>query len=157
MGLKLYSLLCNRILNFFERIYIRRKEFLQSKSWSFRLFPNSCGFRQNKSNVNPFKCYELYQQTQHSSKWFKSTVWNKDTLKNQKKEWIVKTCFMILKDRNKEGIVTDRLPLHSMCAQQLLSGPTLCSPTDCCPPGSSVHGILQIGTLEWVAMPFSAL
>ena len=26
---------------------------------------------------------------------------------------------------------------------------------DCSPPGSSVHGILQAGTLEWVAMPFS--
>jgi len=27
-----------------------------------------------------------------------------------------------------------------------------CDPTDCSPPGSSVHGILQ---LEWVAIPFS--
>ena len=25
----------------------------------------------------------------------------------------------------------------------------------CSPPGSSVHGILQAGILEWVAMPFS--
>jgi len=24
---------------------------------------------------------------------------------------------------------------------------------DCSPPGSSVHGILQARTLEWVAMP----
>ena len=31
--------------------------------------------------------------------------------------------------------------------------PTLCSPRDCSPPGSSVHGILQARTLEWVAMP----
>ena len=30
-----------------------------------------------------------------------------------------------------------------------------CDPTDCSPPGSSVHGILQAGTLEWVAMPSS--
>ena len=28
----------------------------------------------------------------------------------------------------------------------------LCDPTDCCPPGSSVHGILQARILEWVAM-----
>ena len=33
------------------------------------------------------------------------------------------------------------------------SCPTLCSPVDCSPPGSSVHGILQAGILEWVAMP----
>ena len=32
---------------------------------------------------------------------------------------------------------------------------TLCGPTDCSLPGSSVHGILQARILEWVAMPFS--
>ena len=35
------------------------------------------------------------------------------------------------------------------------SCPTLCSPRDCRPPGSSVHGILQARILEWVAIPFS--
>ena len=35
------------------------------------------------------------------------------------------------------------------------SCPTLCNPMDCSPPGSSVHGILQARTLEWVAIPFS--
>ena len=29
---------------------------------------------------------------------------------------------------------------------------TLCDPVDCGPPGSSVHGILQARTLEWVAL-----
>ena len=33
------------------------------------------------------------------------------------------------------------------------SCPTLSNPADCSPPGSSVHGILQAGILEWVAMP----
>ena len=32
---------------------------------------------------------------------------------------------------------------------------TLCNPTDCSPPGSSVHGILQARILEWRAIPFS--
>ena len=32
---------------------------------------------------------------------------------------------------------------------------TLCDSTDCSPPGSSVHRILQAGILEWVAMPSS--
>ena len=31
----------------------------------------------------------------------------------------------------------------------------LCNPMDCGPPGSSVHGILQAGILEWVAISFS--
>ena len=33
--------------------------------------------------------------------------------------------------------------------------PTLCNPTNCTPPGSSVYGILQARILEWVAIPFS--
>ena len=33
--------------------------------------------------------------------------------------------------------------------------PTLCDPTDGSPPGSSVPGILQARTLEWVAISFS--
>ena len=32
---------------------------------------------------------------------------------------------------------------------------TLCDPTDCSPPGSSVHGILQARILEQVAISFS--
>ena len=32
---------------------------------------------------------------------------------------------------------------------------TLCNPIDCSPPGSSVPGILQARTLEWVAISFS--
>ena len=32
---------------------------------------------------------------------------------------------------------------------------TLCDPTDCSPPGSSVHGISKASILEWVAISFS--
>ena len=32
---------------------------------------------------------------------------------------------------------------------------TLCNPTDCSPPDSSVHGILQARVLEWGAIAFS--
>ena len=34
------------------------------------------------------------------------------------------------------------------------SCPTLCDSVDCSLPGSSIQGILQARTLEWVAMPF---
>ena len=40
-------------------------------------------------------------------------------------------------------------------AQGLQSYPTLCDGMDCSLPGSSVHGMLQARTLEWVAMPSS--
>ena len=35
------------------------------------------------------------------------------------------------------------------------SCPTLCDPMDCSLPGSSIYEILQVRTLEWVAVPFS--
>ena len=37
----------------------------------------------------------------------------------------------------------------------VLSCPTLWDPMDCRPPGSSVHGILQVRMLEWLSLPFS--
>ena len=40
-------------------------------------------------------------------------------------------------------------------AESLQSCPTLCDPIDGSPPGSSVPGILQARTLEWVATSFS--
>ena len=40
-------------------------------------------------------------------------------------------------------------------AKSLQLCPTLCDPIDGSPPGSSVHGILQARTLEWVAISFS--
>ena len=39
--------------------------------------------------------------------------------------------------------------------KSLQSYPTLCDPIDGSPPGSSVPGILQARTLEWVAIAFS--
>ena len=43
-------------------------------------------------------------------------------------------------------------PVEVLVAQ---SCPSLCNPMDYSPPGSSVQGILQASTLEWVAMPSS--
>ena len=41
------------------------------------------------------------------------------------------------------------------CVMSLQLCPTLCDPIDCSPPGFSVHRILQVRILEWVAMPSS--
>ena len=41
-------------------------------------------------------------------------------------------------------------------AKLLQSCPTLCGPIDGSPSGSSVPGILQARTLEWVAISFSS-
>ena len=45
--------------------------------------------------------------------------------------------------------------LPAAAAKSLQSCPTMCDPIDGSPPGSSVHGILQARTLEWVAMSSS--
>ena len=44
---------------------------------------------------------------------------------------------------------------YAATAKSLQSCPTLCDPIDGSPPGSSVHGILQARTLEWVAISSS--
>ena len=43
----------------------------------------------------------------------------------------------------------------AVAAKSLQSCPTLCDPTDGSPLGSSVPGILQARTLEWVVISFS--
>ena len=54
---------------------------------------------------------------------------------------------------------SERIPFFShdlpICAKSLQSCPTLCNPINYSPPGSSVHGILQVRILGWVAMPSS--
>ena len=52
------------------------------------------------------------------------------------------------------------VPSHSgqnaaAAAKSLQSCPTLCDPIDGSPPGSTIPGILQARTLEWVAIAFS--
>ena len=63
----------------------------------------------------------------------------------------------------------DLYTIHCLTAKQSIYGslprslpvlvpqscPTLCDPTDCRPPASSVCGILQARIQEWVAMPCS--
>ena len=48
-----------------------------------------------------------------------------------------------------------KLMLLAAAAKSLQSCPTLCDPIDGSPPGSPVPGILQVRTLEWVAISFS--
>ena len=55
-------------------------------------------------------------------------------------------------------MIVDRRYIHTskhVHTKSLQLCPTLCDAMDCSLPGSSVHGILQAGILEWVAMPSS--
>ena len=46
--------------------------------------------------------------------------------------------------------------LAAAAVKSLRSCPTLCDPIDGSPPGSTIPGILQARTLEWVAISFSS-
>ena len=59
--------------------------------------------------------------------------------------------------RNKSNRIYLDLYLYAAAAtaKLLQSCLTLCNPIDHSPPGSAIPGILQAGTLEWVAISFS--
>ena len=61
------------------------------------------------------------------------------------------------RSESRRSIMHTNIPAQfpNMRAKSLQSCPTLCSPIDCSPPGSSVHGILQSRILGWVAISFS--
>ena len=63
---------------------------------------------------------------------------------------VSKTVFAI-----KDLGVGGELRRAAAAAKSLQTCPTLCGPTDGSPPRSSVPGILQARTLEWVAISFS--
>ena len=57
--------------------------------------------------------------------------------------------------RDKLGVWDWFIYTAAAAAKSLQSCPTLCDPIDGLLPGSSVPGILQAITLEWVVIPFS--
>ena len=59
--------------------------------------------------------------------------------------------WITLSVRNTVSVV----PVYCCCYLVAKSCRLFGNPMDCSPPGSSVHGILQAGILEWVAISFS--
>ena len=58
--------------------------------------------------------------------------------------------FIFLGEKHIYSVGHLRRQVQIVCAKSLQSFPTLCDPMDCSPPGSSVHGIFQARTLEWM-------
>ena len=64
--------------------------------------------------------------------------------------------FLQRSPRNRLSYIIHRTIRISIMCLAGQSCPTLCNLMECSPPGSSVHGILQVSIQEWVvAMPFS--
>ena len=66
-----------------------------------------------------------------------------------------KTCVVLITIKRLVSFNFTKKDGVSVCAKLLQLCLTLCDPMDCSLSGSSVHGILQAGILEWVAMPSS--
>ena len=60
--------------------------------------------------------------------------------------------FLLLTDQSRPSLES---PKPSTRVLTYFSPVQLCDPTDCSPPGSSVHGISQARVLEWVAISSS--
>ena len=58
-------------------------------------------------------------------------------------------------DHFEEKATSEAIYIYICYAKSLQSCPTLCDPIDSSPPGSTVPGILQARTLEWVAISSS--
>ena len=71
-------------------------------------------------------------------------IWTLKTLKQSMDSYIL-------------GVSQRGYPASKACVCVLVaqSCPVLYDPIYCSPPSSSVHGILQAGTLDWVAISFS--
>ena len=66
-----------------------------------------------------------------------------------------RSAFFIVQLSHPHMITGKTIALTAAAAKSLQSCPTLCDPIDGSLPGSSVPGILQARTLEWVAISFS--
>ena len=64
-------------------------------------------------------------------------------------------CLSVICTSSLENVYSGPLLIFKLCmhAESLQSCPTLCDLMECSVPGLSVHGILQVRILEWVAMP----
>ena len=67
------------------------------------------------------------------------------------------TASAMLLPRARHSFIGLQLSIAPTCVCILVTQlcPTLWDPMDCSPPGSSVHGILQAGILQWVGISFS--
>ena len=70
-------------------------------------------------------------------------------------KWVLKSNRLGKKRQLNGFLCIDYLDTFQCMWSDAHSCPTLCSPMDCSPLGSSVHGILLTRILEWVAISFS--
>ena len=103
--------------------------------------------KKNNIKINIFHYSYTYFGSHTRKTWTKCASMTKSL---QKTKFFLRK---ILKIKQKHSFGTK--PGSSVCAQSLNCVQIFRQPMDCTLPGSSVHRILQAGTLEWVAISFS--
>ena len=98
--------------------------------------PRACALQQEK----PVQL----ESSPHLPQLEKSPCNNEDPAKPKKK-----------RKRNKVKIILYIYAATATAAKSIQSCPILCDPIDGSPPASTIPGILQARTLEWVAISFS--
>ena len=92
----------------------------------------------------PFSYKNTCQWIQGHSKWKKNLI-SRSITKPQWQKFLLQIRFLV-------EVPEERVFCCCLVAQSRL---TLCSPTDCSLPGSSVRGIFQARILQWVAFSYS--
>ena len=107
------------------------------------------GMRTSAVNFAALKCVLHLGLKEANSQNGGSPLSNSSSLKGQITS---SNTFSVQVNNGKEGVWRG---LGETAAKSLQSCPTLCNPIDGSPPGSTIPGILQARTLEWVAISFS--
>ena len=80
-------------------------------------------------------------------------TWGPTALVPGQKAPLGSSLLLVIRSRKHLGSVVQSEA--AAAAKSIQSCPALCDPIDGSPPGSSIPGILQARTLEWVAISFS--
>ena len=136
----------------------------QRKTFSF--FADSPGFANQHplmtvSYQSAMSSFNLCHHTQGSvtESGFPSTISSccgiLSNLSPQYQSWFKTHSATTTASRGRPAPLNATLAAAAAAAASFQSCPTLCNPIDGSPPGSPIPGILQAGTLEWVAISFS--
>ena len=84
-----------------------------------------------------------------------SPAYPQQTIQEKKKNYSEKNKQLTSRTYYKVQLLHNMVAAAAAAAKTLQSSLTLCNPIDSSPPGSTIPGILQARTLEWVANAFS--
>ena len=130
-------------------------EVLPRPPYSPDLLPTDYHFFKHLNNFLQRKCFHNQQETENTFQESSNPDAQIFTLQETNLFLIGKDMLIVMAPILINKGVFEPSYAAAAAAESLQSCPTLCNPIDGSPPGSTVPGILQARTLEWVAISFS--